>query len=194
MHFASPFDLLANSLWEIALPIPFAPRKRRSLRVGTHLASDKDATIGDFHDFLVSHCPNHRHSGSPYLVLRTFNPSALAIPEFFPPDLLDPCSNGAAVVVHQIRGRFLRAAKTTKFATTPAFPIQRARFALFSTDPEFRSTAFPPQKGLSEARAYGNDSPAGSQQTAPARLSGTQSRCSKTRHKPVPVTLYPWPP
>src|SRR6267143_5406888 len=41
MHFASPFDLLANSLWEIALPIPFAPRKRRSQRVGTHLASDK---------------------------------------------------------------------------------------------------------------------------------------------------------
>jgi hypothetical protein len=114
MHFASPFDLLANSVWEIALPIPFAPRKRWSLRVGTHLAFDKDATIGDFHDFLVSHCPNHRHPGSPYLVLRTFHPSALAIPEFFPPDLLDPCSNGAVVLVHQILGRFLRAAKTTK--------------------------------------------------------------------------------
>ncbi len=136
MHFASPFDLLANSLWEIALPIPFAPRKRRSLRVGTHLASDKDATTGDFHDFLVSHCPNHRHSGSPYLVLRTFNPSALAIPEFFPPDLLDPCSNGAVVVVHQIRGRFLRAAKTTKFrryAVRSAFNRSRISVNSFSS-------------------------------------------------------------
>jgi hypothetical protein len=46
MHFASPFDLLANSVWEIAGSILFSPGKRRILRVGTHLASRKGATIG----------------------------------------------------------------------------------------------------------------------------------------------------
>jgi hypothetical protein len=95
VHFASRFDLLANSIWETTEPTLPAPGKRQHPRVGTQLASSKTAPRWGCYDFLVSHCSNHRHPGSPYLVLRAFRPATLVIPRFLPPDLLDFCSNGA---------------------------------------------------------------------------------------------------
>jgi hypothetical protein len=47
MHFASRFDLLANSFRETADRILFAPGRRRRSGVGTHLASYDNATLGN---------------------------------------------------------------------------------------------------------------------------------------------------
>jgi hypothetical protein len=99
LHFARRFDRLANSVRGNLAASPFAPRNRRSLWVGTHLASRKRRC----HGFLVSHCPHNRHSSSPYLVLWAFQPSALAIPEFFSSDLLDLYPDGAVVIVHLVQ-------------------------------------------------------------------------------------------
>jgi hypothetical protein len=101
---------------------PICSREAHCPAVGTHLASIR-CTPWWFHDFLVPHCSHYRHPGSPYLVLWAFNPSALAISEFFPPDLLDSCPNVPVIVTQQTAGRVPRAPKSTEYGRYAAgFP------------------------------------------------------------------------
>src|SRR5260370_37218241 len=104
MHFASRFDLLANSVWVTTVPTLSAPGKRQHPRVGTQLASYKNKARWRCYDFLVSHCSNHRHPSSPHLVLGAFKPATLVISRFLSPDLLDFCSNGAVLLAPKTFG------------------------------------------------------------------------------------------